>query len=66
MLLVSLVPDLFAVQRIALFDQKVYILYLAEIARNSGLLLLSLRSVPLKLTFASRLFLEVAQTIDYK
>jgi hypothetical protein len=32
MLLVILVPDLLAVQRIAFFGENVYILYVAEIA----------------------------------
>ena len=37
--LVNLVPDLFVVQRIAFFDGNVHILYVAEIALDSGLLL---------------------------
>ena len=39
MLLVVLVPNLLVVQRIALFRGNVHILYVAEMARNSGLLL---------------------------
>jgi hypothetical protein len=39
MLLVNLVPSLLAVQRIALFSGNVYMLYVAEMARYSGLLL---------------------------
>jgi hypothetical protein len=35
-----LVPDLLAVQSIAYFEENVHILYMTEIARNSGLLLL--------------------------
>jgi len=37
--LVSLVPDLLAVQRIALFEENVYILYVAEMARDYTILL---------------------------
>jgi hypothetical protein len=38
-LLVILVPDLYVVQGIAFFGENVYILYVPEMARNSGLLL---------------------------
>jgi hypothetical protein len=38
-LLVLLVPDLLAVQSIALFGENVYILYVAEMAQNSRFLL---------------------------
>jgi hypothetical protein len=40
-LLVVLVPDLLAVQRIAFFEENVHILYMAEMAQNFRLLLLT-------------------------
>jgi len=40
MLLVNLVPNLFAVQRIAFFGGNVHILYVSEIVQDSMLLLL--------------------------
>jgi hypothetical protein len=39
-LLIILVPDLLAVQRIAFFDGNVHILYVAEMVQNSRFLLL--------------------------
>jgi hypothetical protein len=39
MFLVNLPPDLWKVQRIALFEENVYIFYMAEMAQNSMLLL---------------------------
>ncbi len=44
MLLVNLVPNLLAVQRIAFFGGNVHILYVAEMAQNSRVLLLMWRS----------------------
>jgi hypothetical protein len=39
MLLVNLLPNLLADQRIALFEENVHILYVAVMAQNNGFLL---------------------------
>jgi hypothetical protein len=50
------VPNLLAVQRIALFGENVHILYVAEMTRHSMLLLSALQGTPKKSTLAYVIF----------
>jgi hypothetical protein len=53
-LLVNLLPELFAAQRIAFFGRNVYILYVLEIAQNFRFLLLFCK------------LSEAGKTLDYQ
>jgi hypothetical protein len=65
---VNLSTDLLRVQRIALFGENVHILYVAEMARNSGLLLYLLtfeRQKNLRLANVTFNKIEFDPTHDY-
>ena len=67
-MLVIWVPDLLAVQRIAFLGENVHILYVAEMARHSGLLLYLLSfEKPKNLQLPNVTFnrIEFDPTIDY-
>ena len=63
MLLVNLVPDLLAVQRIAFFGGNVHILYVAEMAQDCIILLLIYtpgHPEKVQITSCNRKFLKAA------
>ena len=65
MLLVILVPDLLAVQRIAFFGGNVHILYIAEMAQDCMLLLLIYTPGHPEKVMISRCNLQFGEIQDY-